>query len=182
MHGSVMLFLASVLKAPEVAGREVLEIGSFDVNGSPRNHIIPLGPKKYVGIDTAAGKGVDLVVDGSKAHEHFGENAFDIVICCEVLEHATDWKAVVSSAKRVLRPDGVMVFTTRGIGFQYHPYPVDCWRFTDLIFGIAFQDMKIEMLCGDWEFSGVFMKARKPKDFKEADLSKVEAIPMVQPA
>ena len=181
MHGSVMLFLASVLKANDVAGREVLEIGSFDVNGSPRTHILPLGPKKYIGIDTAPGKGVDLVVDGAKAHEHFGENSFDIVICCEVLEHAADWKAIVSSAKRVLRPDGVMVFTTRAPGFQYHAYPGDFWRFTDLLFGVAFQDMKIELLCGDWEFPGVFMKARKPKDFKEADLSKVEAIPMEQP-
>jgi SAM-dependent methyltransferase len=182
MHGSVMLFLASVLKAPDVAGREVLEIGSLDVNGSPRNHILPLGPKKYVGIDTAPGKGVDLVLDGSTAREYFGESAFDIVLCCEVLEHAENWKAVVSTAKRVLRHEGVLVFTTRSPGFQYHPYPVDLWRFTEAIFAQVFSDMKVELLCRDWEYPGVFMKARKPKDFKEADLSKVEAIPMVQPA
>jgi len=57
MHDSVMLFLASVLKARDIAGREVLEIGSCDVNGSPRNHILPCGPKKYIGIDTGPGKG-----------------------------------------------------------------------------------------------------------------------------
>jgi SAM-dependent methyltransferase len=181
MHGSVMTFLASVLKANDVAGREVLEIGSFDVNGSPRTAIAPLGPKKYVGIDTAPGKGVDLVVDGSKAHEHFGENSFDIILCCEVLEHAKDWKAVISSAKQTLRTGGITVFTTRSPGFQYHPYPDDLWRFTDSIFGVAFRDMKIEMLCRDWEFPGVFIKARKPQDFKEADLSGTAAIPMERP-
>jgi len=181
MHGSVLTFLASVLKHPDIAGREVLEIGSFDVNGSPRTHIIPLGPKKYVGIDTAPGKGVDLVLDGAKAHEHFGENSFDIVLCCEVLEHAADWKAIVSSAKRVLRPDGVMVFTTRAPGFPYHKFPEDHWRFTEAIFGRVFSDMKVELICGDSEFPGVFIEAHKPQGFKEADLLKVEAIPMEQP-
>jgi SAM-dependent methyltransferase len=181
MHDSVMAFLASVLKPPDVAGHEVLEIGSFDVNGTPRTHILPLGPKKYVGIDTAPGKGVDLVVDGSKAHEHFGESAFDIVLCCEVLEHAKDWKAVVSSAKRVLRPDGVLVFTTRSLGFPYHAFPDDFWRFDVDLVGKIFSNMKIEALEEDPEWPGVFIKARKPKDFREADLSQIEAIPMEQP-
>ena len=75
-----------------------------------------------------------------------------------------------------------------GLVFIYIIVPLVMWgsglaaRLSpDLLFGVAFQDMKIELLCGDWEFPGVFMKARKPKDFKEADLSKVEAVPMVQP-
>jgi SAM-dependent methyltransferase len=180
MHDSVMQFIHEQLTFETVQGREILEIGAFDVNGSPRPYINFLKPKKYVGIDSQAGKGVDLVVDGAKAHEHFGENAFDIVLCCEVLEHASDWKAVVSSAKRVLRTGGLLIFTTRSPGFPHHPYPVDLWRFNAVLFKRIFSDMNTEVLNDDPQCPGVFVKARKPKDFKEADLSNVEAIPMVK--
>jgi SAM-dependent methyltransferase len=43
----------------------------------------------------------------------FDDDAFDIVLYCEVLEHMTNdpWRALVE-LKRVLRPDGLLVLTT----------------------------------------------------------------------
>ena len=182
MHNSVMNFIGKHFRPEEIAGREILEIGALDVNGSPRDYINLWKPAKYVGTDMRAGKGVDLVLDGMKVHEHFGESAFDVVLCFEVLEHAENWKALVSSAKKVLRPGGIMFFTTRSPGFPYHEFPHDHWRFTSPHFFRIFSDMNTEAMALDDQFPGVFIKARKPANFKEADLSQVEAVRMEKPA
>jgi 2-polyprenyl-6-hydroxyphenyl methylase / 3-demethylubiquinone-9 3-methyltransferase len=48
----------------------------------------------------------------------FGENlpfesaSFDIVLCCDVLEHVQDLPGVISEISRVLRPGGVFIYDT----------------------------------------------------------------------
>lgn len=42
----------------------------------------------------------------------FGEASFDIVCCCDVLEHVGDVDAVVAEISRVLRPGGVFFYDT----------------------------------------------------------------------
>jgi SAM-dependent methyltransferase len=178
-----MFFLQQHLLAADVTGKDILEVGSFDVNGSPRTVVCPRLPKSYVGVDMQPGAGVDLICDGAKVHEKFGESAFDVVICCEMLEHVKDWKAVVSSMKRVLKIGGVLIVTTRGPGFFYHAYPDDFWRFTLDHARAIFADMTIEALEADVpETPGILLRARKPAGFVEKDLSNIEVIPMPQPA
>ena len=58
-----------VLQPADVAGREVLEVGAFDVNGSIRPFVESLQPGRYVGVDIAPGPGVDEVVDASELIE-----------------------------------------------------------------------------------------------------------------
>jgi SAM-dependent methyltransferase len=161
MHDSVMDFLRKEVKPEEIAGREVLEIGSQNVNGTPRSVILPMKPSRYVGVDFAPGDGVDLVIDASMIVEHFGPERFDVVISTEMLEHARDWRAAVRTMKGVLRPGGLLVVTTRGPGFPYHGYPHDYWRFTPILFVQIFCDMEIEILSPDPQHPGVLMKAWK---------------------
>jgi 2-polyprenyl-6-hydroxyphenyl methylase/3-demethylubiquinone-9 3-methyltransferase len=42
----------------------------------------------------------------------FAESSFDIVYCCDVLEHVTDLGQVVAESARVLRPGGVYLYDT----------------------------------------------------------------------
>lgn len=42
----------------------------------------------------------------------FPDNTFDIVTCCDVLEHVDDPAAVISQAARTLKPGGVFFFDT----------------------------------------------------------------------
>jgi 2-polyprenyl-6-hydroxyphenyl methylase / 3-demethylubiquinone-9 3-methyltransferase len=42
----------------------------------------------------------------------FEQNKFDVVLCCDVLEHVTDWKKVVLETYRVLSPKGLFLFDT----------------------------------------------------------------------
>ena len=59
-----------------------------------------------------------------------GEGTADVVVTTEMLEHADAWRAAVTGIVQVLAPGGVLLLTTRGPGFPYHPHPQDHYRFT----------------------------------------------------
>ena len=82
-------------------------------------------PANYVGIDITAGRGVDEVCDVADLVARFGASSFDLVISTEMLEHVYDWPRAVNKMKEVLRPEGVILFTTRSPGFPLHGYPDD---------------------------------------------------------
>jgi 2-polyprenyl-6-hydroxyphenyl methylase / 3-demethylubiquinone-9 3-methyltransferase len=42
----------------------------------------------------------------------FGSNYFSIILCCDVLEHVSDLKKVISEISRVLVPGGILFFDT----------------------------------------------------------------------
>jgi SAM-dependent methyltransferase len=159
------------LTPSDVRGKRVLEVGSLDVNGSVRGDIEALGPAGYVGIDIRPGPGVDVICDAADLVEKFGENAFDVVVSTELLEHARDWRRVVSNIKRVTRPDGVMLVSTRSYGVDFHRRPWDWWRYEKEDFETIFADVAVASLVLDPTDPGLLIKARKPVPFVEHDLS-----------
>ncbi len=42
----------------------------------------------------------------------FVDEGFDIVYCCDVLEHVSDWRRVVAETARVLKPGGTYLYDT----------------------------------------------------------------------
>jgi SAM-dependent methyltransferase len=177
MHQSVLDFLRESLAEDEVRSKHVVEVGSQNVNGTPRTVILPLRPAQYIGADFAPGKGVDIVVDAAKLCSKFGESSFDIVICTEMLEHVQDWRLPVQQMKDLLRPQGLLLVTTRSPGFKYHPYPIDVWRYTQDDARGIFSDMEILVLKDDPQAPGIFLKARKPSPYKSCDLTVIEVHP-----
>lgn len=111
MHTEARHFVKAV--APLVRG-SVCEIGSCNVNGSVRY----LFPPSYVGVDVRSGPGVDIVCDGA-AWDGDGQ-LFDCVVCCEVLEHASEPAALCANILRLLRPGGVAIITAAGEGREPH--------------------------------------------------------------
>lgn len=182
MHPSVMDFLKKNISREEIAGLEVLEVGAQDVNGSPRQVIIPYAPKKYIGVDFASGRGVDIVMDVKDLTTYFGLDWFDVVISTEMLEHAQDWRTAVDQMKRVLRPGGLLIVTARGPGFPYHGYPHDYWRYTVSDFNRIFDDMWIQHSGQDTDrcSPGVFLKAKKTGGTGSVKLSEIEIAPVVR--
>lgn len=162
------------LGADDVAGKRVIEVGSFDVNGSLRPWIESLGPASYVGVDITEGPGVDVICDASALVARFGAESFDVVISTEMLEHVRAWRSVVSNLKNLLRPGGVLLVTTRSVGFGYHGYPSDFWRYSDQDFRRIFADMTIHALSSDPECPGIFLKAERPVDFVEQPLDSIQ--------
>jgi len=181
MHSSVMDFLRHEIRREDIAGKSVLEIGSQDVNGSPRDALAGHGPASWTGVDMTPGKGVDVVLSVERIPEAFPE-PFDVVISTEMLEHAEDWRTAVRVMKEMTAPGGLLVVTTRGPGFPYHGYPHDYWRFTVPDFLRIFADMRIQDLREDAPgFPGVLLRARKfneEKEFGDVDLSKIDVAPV----
>jgi SAM-dependent methyltransferase len=152
------------LSPDDVSGKTVLEVGALDVNGSVRTVIEPLGPTSYVGVDIQAGPGVDALCDVAALSARYGENAFDIVVSTELAEHVRDWRSAFVNMKRVLRPGGTILITTRSRGFPIHGYPWDYWRYEREDMEQIFADFEIQAIETDPEAPGVFVLAKKPLD------------------
>lgn len=102
MHVEAMEYVAAFARPARFD--RVVEFGSRDVNGSVR----PLFDcREYVGVDIAPGPAVDVVADAAL---YRGEPA-DVVVCCEVLEHAANVNGIVASARANLRDGGHLVVT-----------------------------------------------------------------------
>jgi SAM-dependent methyltransferase len=159
---SGIAFVRGHLAAHEVRGRHVLEVGALDVNGSVRPIIEQLGPQSYIGVDIQLGPGVDEICDVAELCERFGDSSFDLVVSTELAEHVRDWRRAFDNMKRVLRPGGTLVLTTRSRGFPLHGYPWDYWRYEPDDMSAIFDDFEIGALERDPEAPGVFVKAHRP--------------------
>lgn len=100
---------------------DVLEVGSRNVNGSPR-HLF-LNAATYTGTDMEAGPGVDAVVNNTDLLNTFHCGEFDTVLCLECLEHDQVFWQTIQTLRALLRPGGALVITTPSFGFPEHRYP-----------------------------------------------------------
>jgi SAM-dependent methyltransferase len=159
------------LRKEEVCGKQVIEVGSLDVNGSLRSFVEKFVPQRYIGVDIGHGPGVDITCDATEIVERFGSEAFDVVISTEVLEHIRDWRKVIANFKTILKPGGVLLITTRSRGYGYHGFPFDYWRYEPEDMRAIFSDCNVEAVDRDNLVPGVFVKVRKPDDFTENNLT-----------
>lgn len=90
----------------------VCEVGSRDINGTIRDLI---DCDRYLGVDLYAGPGVDLVADARTVTDQF-----DLVLCCEVLEHEPDAFGLIETLGRLAKPYGLVIATAAGIGRGPH--------------------------------------------------------------
>jgi SAM-dependent methyltransferase len=111
VHIEAMTFLAQqIQRGTSPAPANVLELGSRDINGSPRILFPP--SVRYVGMDIWPGEGVDIVHDCAEPITPLlGDERFALIICAEVLEHAPRWADIVHHAADALTPDGVLLLT-----------------------------------------------------------------------
>jgi len=80
-----------------------------------------------VAIDIFARPGIAVVTDAQRLG--LASEAFDIVLCTEVLEHVPEPQAAIDEMFRVLKPGGTLILTTRFL-FPIHDAPHDYFRFT----------------------------------------------------
>jgi SAM-dependent methyltransferase len=95
--------------------KKVLEIGSYDVNGSVRQ-FFPYSD--YIGVDLIKGPGVDLICEGDKiSHD---DNIYDIAISCECFEHNPAWAETFKNMYRMTKDGGLVIFTCATAGRSEH--------------------------------------------------------------
>lgn len=183
-HASVHAFISLALSGDEVRGKRVLEVGSYDVNGSVRPYIEGLGPASYLGVDMQPGPRVDRVVRAEALLEEFGSESFDIVISTEMLEHAEDWRSAVRNMMCVLSAGGVLIVTTRSAGFPFHGFPHDYWRygvgdFERILAEAGFERQIVDL---DPQDPGIFVKAMRPQSWTWRGEATWTAIELERPA
>jgi SAM-dependent methyltransferase len=169
-NAACLQFAENTLSEPDLEGKNVLEVGSLNVNGSVRRLVTSCRPSRYLGVDVVSGPGVDEICDIQELTRRYGRDRYDVVICTEVLEHVKKWRAAISNLKNVLKEGGLVLITTRSQGFPHHGYPDDFWRYDVADLRIIFSDFFIEHLTPDPSSPGVFLKARKNAPFREGSL------------
>jgi len=148
----------------DIRPKRILEIGSMDTNGSPRQYF---PESEYIGIDIKPGKGVDMVIPAQDIGIHFFmdhfdavlclyvlehvdycwiilDKIFDAVLCLYVLEHVDYCWIILDKIDKVLSKHGYLYIAVPGIGFPVHSRPKDYWRFTEYaIRDVIMKDYKI---------------------------------------
>lgn len=166
MHQAVRIFIKEVRRERpyKFRLRNVLEVGSKNINGSPRKYFWFC---KYTGVDLSKGKGVDIV--GNFAQMNFGHDRFDIVICFEVLEHCKDWKEVLEKMYLVLKKDGLFILTCASEDRLPHgtneAHPEASPDTTDYYRNISKEDFK-SVLPSELFYLYMLMNARDKQDLQ----------------
>lgn len=116
MHNEVKKFIKHVRKTTrskygfksQFRFKDVLEVGSLNVNGSPRKYFWFCN---YCGIDLMPGKGVDIVTSFSP---QFNREPVDVIISTEMLEHNSTWRYSLLRMYVLLKPGGLLLITCAG--------------------------------------------------------------------
>lgn len=95
---------------------KILEIGSYDVNGSMRSIFDTCS--QYVGVDLREGPGVDVIGFGHEVD--FLSNNFDMTVSGECFEHDPNWVKTLNNMIRMTRPGGIVAFTCASEGRPEH--------------------------------------------------------------
>ena len=97
--------------------KHIIDVGGRDINGTVRDCFGKSA--RYVSVDPAGGKGVDEAVDFLD-YTPKGKTKPDCVVCCEVLEHSSDWFAIIDQAHQILGKGGTLIVTAAGPDREPH--------------------------------------------------------------
>lgn len=117
-HPEQQAFFAAISRVNRsvVEGGRILEIGSYDVNGTIRNSFA--AASEYVGVDLDKGPGVDRVGYGHEVADPDG--SMDVTISGECFEHDPHWRDTFANMVRLTRPGGLVAFTCASRGRPEH--------------------------------------------------------------
>jgi SAM-dependent methyltransferase len=120
------LHLSDLLLAVQAhASIEPLRILDFGAGGSPYRSLFPNANYQTADLQ---GSSADFSIDGD-GYTNAPDQAFDMVLSTQVLEHCRNPDRYLSEVSRVLKPDGKLVLSTHGL-FEEHACPYDYFRWT----------------------------------------------------
>lgn len=116
--------------ADRIRGKNVLDVGSQNINGSYRPMFEAL-ECSYVGTDIVDGPNVDVISPLDRLP--FESNLFDVVVSGQCLEHAERPWVLAKEMGRVLKPGGLVCWIAP---WRFHVHkdnlcPYDRWRILD---------------------------------------------------
>jgi SAM-dependent methyltransferase len=127
------------LRRSLAAGRTLLDFGC---GAMPYRSLAERQGAHYVGADFDGAGEVTIAEDGALPLD---SGSMDVVLSVQVLEHVRDLDLYLGEARRVLRPEGVLILSTHGT-WLYHAHPEDHrrWTRTGLVVDIEARGFKVE--------------------------------------
>ncbi len=116
-HAQHLLFVQAAAKhlADDFSRKLILEIGSYNVNGTIRPFF---QGSTYVGVDIIAGPDVDVVCPGEKVADP--DETYDLAVSCECFEHNPKWCETFLNMHRMTKAGGIVLFTCATTGRLEH--------------------------------------------------------------
>lgn len=110
-HKAQQTFCFSIQKKyPHLfSGKEILDVGSMDINGN--NRIFFPDPASYIGLDIGPGNNVDVICP---IHQYDPQKQFDVVISTECFEHDVNWKESIRRIYDLTKDNGMILLTIAG--------------------------------------------------------------------
>jgi hypothetical protein len=120
-HLAQIEFVESVIRRfnlTSLLDKNILEVGSQDINGNVSSLFEDTPSTTWVGIDIGAGKNVDLIVPGELIQ--LPSSWADISISTECFEHTSAWKEILLNMIRITKEFGIVILTFGGVGRKAH--------------------------------------------------------------
>lgn len=144
-------FREKYLAGQEAANLSLLDLGAQDINGSYKP-IFNSPNWRYIGMDMAPGKNVDIVLKNIYTWKEIPTHSVDVLISGQAFEHIEYFWLTMLEVARILKPGGLCCIIAPAGGYE-HRYPVDCWRFyPDGFSAMArFAGLKVLEVSTQWE-------------------------------
>jgi SAM-dependent methyltransferase len=152
MHAAALMLMKQAICRALPRTAVVLDVGSYDVNGTFRPLIEELG-WHYTGLDIRQGPNVDIVVDDPYAWP-VPDDAYSVVICGNMLHNTAEPWRLIPEMVRVLTPGGMLAIVTHTWGKPPSgKHPIDAWRFMpdgmQILFDLTEQLIDYEIESGE---------------------------------
>ena len=108
------------------AGARVLDYGC---GTAPYRPLVDQFASDYLQADLAANPSATIHIHPTTGQIGLPDASVDIVLSTQVLEHVPAPAEYLAEARRITRPDGLLILSTHGF-WKYHPDPTDFWRWT----------------------------------------------------
>jgi SAM-dependent methyltransferase len=111
------------------------------------------GVAEFIGIDLQVGDNVDRRLDicapPSRIKAGLGDQPFDLIVCCHVLEHTREPQRAARNIEALLA-DGGLTYLSTPWSQAFHPAPDDYWRFSMRGLALLFKRLEIQsaFYCG----------------------------------
>lgn len=107
---------------------QILDVGSYGVNGTYKEIFVDATRYHYTGLDLTHGPNVDFVPRDPYQWSELEDESYDVIISGQAFEHIEFPWLIILEMEKKLKQNGLICIIAPSRGPE-HKYPVDCWRY-----------------------------------------------------